>query len=126
MKILTGLITKPMKAVEIATKLAIVYGIFMALSIVKDITSSGFDGDFQLWGRDEQGHTRIGHISASKTLPHKTPMNILSYKHSTNGLQSIEYGRHVFMLGSWNVYGVAGIGAKPDEVIGSVGVTITF
>lgn len=111
---------------ETLVKLAIIYGIFLALSIVKDLTSSGFDGDFELYGKDKNGKTRIGHFTARKTMPYQLPKNLISYSHSTNGLQSLSYGRHVLKLGTWHLYGTVGIAAKPDELIASLGVTLTF
>lgn len=126
MKRLAELFSKPMKLVELVAKLGVIYGIFMVLSVVKDFSSSGFDGNFELWGKDEQGRTRIGHVSAKKTMPARTPMNILAYQHSTNGLQTGSYFRHVLQFGDYHVYLGGGIGVRPEEIIGTVGIAVTF
>ena len=110
------LLSQPFKLLKVALHLAVVYAAFQCISIVKDISSSGFQGDFELVGRDEEGNVKIGVIKATKTLPERTALNLLAYEQSLlNGSRTISYGRHVWRIGDFNVYALAGISLHDAE-----------
>lgn len=115
-----------MKILEILAKISVIYGIFMVLSIVKDITSSGFDGDFELYGKDKQGKVRVGRISARKTMPERTPLNLMGYSYNTTGMSEVTYGRHIIQFGDFHIYGIGGVGVHPESIVARIGVTVTF
>ena len=123
-----SLLSQPFKLLKVCSHLVVVYLIFQSISVVKDMSASGFTGDFELVGRDEKGNIKVGVIKASKTLPERTPLNLVNYTQSAlNGARSISYGRHFMRLGDFNFYLVGGVTmheAKATEL--TFGLTSTF
>lgn len=127
MKILLSLISNPRLIAKYATKIAIAFMIFKGLSIVKDISSSGFKGDFSLIDRTKDGKLKIGTFSAKKTLPEKTSLNMVTYNQSIlNGTRNINYKRHIIHIYPWHVYFGGGIIKHDTHYDMSVGITLTF
>ena len=123
-----SLLSQPFKLLKVCSHLVVVYLIFQSISVVKDMSASGFTGDFELVGRDEKGNIKVGVIKASKTLPERTPLNMFSYQQSLlNGSRTISYGRHVMRLGDFNFYGLGGISLHDsDKTEFTVGLALTF
>ena len=120
----------PGKVLKIASELLIAYAIYLCLTIVKDISSSGFEGDFELFSRDDMGRVELGKVNVKKSKPvqHKNERNyILRLDVESDGSKEIGGGKKIYGLFDTDLYGTGSLRIDGEgSVKAGVGVLINF